>query len=216
MDKNKKNQFPSEDELKSFVDRIVEKLKSKGITVDGAAILKVSDKDSKNSEQKFPENEKTGEQRTEQEPKSFEEFMKNMFNKPENPFKKLLDDMFNPDSDFMKKIKEIRDQEPKEFCSCPNCLTYDNFEQMVALHPDKGEVHYQTFTVAGKDFSVKYWKNSTDDKEDYMMIRDMSKENVSEDSSLESLHDQLKQAVMDEDFEKAKVIKDIINAKTKN
>lgn len=163
------------EDIKRLTEAIVNGLKSKGIDVTNAAIVKLgNDKEKQeqewraSKEEKFPFN--YGKQKEE---KGFD------FPSP--------DEIRTIISKIKEKIfsKEEEEEESKR-CGCESC--YNDFEKK--YEGKGGEFDYSEVTLLGRKFKIKFWSNGN---EESMIVS--PEDALDKDSNLESLQNDLLLAV---------------------
>lgn len=110
---------------------------------------------------------------------------------------------------FLKSLSNIEGDSDndidKVFCDCDKCLTFDTFEEMLALHERPGKFYYEHITLGDKNFRIKYWDNG---EHDYLIVDEVKSQ---KDKTVEDLENELSQAINEQNFEEAKEILSQLN-----
>jgi hypothetical protein len=173
----------NQDRMQSIMSQVINQLKARGIKVNGAAILDLN-----------------GQPNTD-EP-------------PINPFAdKALKEIFEKINEKVKSASMPENTEERSEdnipCFCPNCLKFENFEEVLGKNMNYS---YSEFQVGGKTFKVKYAVDPKNGEEELVI---QEQEPSTENMSRESLQEQLNLAVQNKQFNKAQLFLTALN-KLKN
>ena len=185
-------------DFQKVVDSMVDSLKKSGLNVAGAALLKVDD-----NTKSEDINSALG--------ASLKKVYGNTVNKiTEFPINSS-NSQINKASEFIKEIikrnEEVKGDDKsnldkKEICYCSNCFNFNTFEEVLNKTPG-GVFDYTEFKVGGKNFIVKHWRHTEQDKEQLMI--EAKEDYVPTNKEIEivekKLENSLIRAIADRDYE---------------
>lgn len=179
--------------MKNIVETLVKGLKSQGINVDSAAILKIPGTN-------------TAQDKTIDS--IVNEVLGNMGKmgfptgnaKPSRGLDNEASDVRKVDTQMANQAKD------PEQCYCPNCFNFETFEQVLGKR--NGKFDYAEVTLGGKEFEIKFW---TDGQDDNLMISPKAQPKFEPKGTLEELQVQLNQAVQNREYDQAQVLITMIN-----
>lgn len=226
----------NKEEMKKLVEELVKSLAQKGISVGGGAVLKFKDNgeiESVDGFGSFDPKKIFGEKPVQKTPSFLppdylEKVMKMSFETERSSLQSSLQQVVSklgeklrergiitsqPVSESNEEVQEEVTEDDNEDCTCPSCLTFDNFEEKLGKKGpnfDYGEV-----TLGGKKFKIKY--HVADSGEENISMRDCSEDVDLKNSTTEALQLFLQEAVRDKKFDKAQLILNAIQErKNKN
>ncbi len=174
-------------DFKDVVGKMVETLKKSGLNVSGAAVMQLD-----------------GNVNDEQIEQALGDSLKKVYGKSSNKIVNVPTTSTNDQSNIMDKMSQFISEtvkmneeisNNKEICYCPNCFNFNTFEEVLSRIPG-GVFSYTEFTVAGKEFIVKYWKHAEKDREQMMI--EAKEDYVASESELQEA---LKVALSRKDYE---------------
>ncbi len=103
--------------------------------------------------------------------------------------------------------------EEDEVCTCPGCLNFENFEEV--LTKKNGHFDYAEVDLGGQKFRIKYFIGI--DGKEHLVMQKVDKKSNLNNLSQEQLQQLLSLAVQNKDFERAQILLNTITQlKAKN
>jgi hypothetical protein len=173
----------NQNDMKKFVENLVQQLQQQGIKITGAALLNLGDNSEGKPKMDPPFNGTSvapGFIDREKMIKALEGMKSMGFPMPKG---------------FMEGQIPSEDSEGKQKCFCPNCYSYETFED---THREEGSMFdYGELKLNGFIFKVKYHQGA-DGQENLIIKKDTTTDLSSLD--LNELQSELTEAVQDKDF----------------